>query len=120
MSNPLAVIACNEIFGLAKTYINGRNQRKIAIAEIEAKKESLCAMIEANRHLVEQYFQFQFAERQYILQESFRLLEEGLQRNNIEGMNFALHSITQTIQTSPLKGFQEFQLAITNNQTMLL
>jgi len=79
--------------------------------EIKAKRDIAVAAIQAQRELIEKYFEHRFAERASALSAFFKLLEQAVDTRNDAELDAALHGILGVVKDSPLKDFESFRAA---------
>jgi len=110
--NPLD--ALREYFEYAKATEAERTRRK----EIRAKRDVAVAAIQAQRELIEIYFEHRFAERKVALSRLLDLLTHAVDKRNEAELNVALSGILGIIQDSPLKDFEAFRQARLEGQVI--
>lgn len=85
-------------------------------AKIQADKEVAIKVIEEQSALLRLYFENIFAERKYVINKNFELLEQALEQDNMQMANLAMNSINHLMQQSPLAQAKELMANINNPQ----
>lgn len=79
--------------------------------EIRAKRDVAVAAIQAQRELIEKYFEHRFAERASALSMFFKHLEHAVDTRNDAELDTALNGILSVVKDSPLKDYESFRAA---------
>lgn len=103
--NPLEVLKEYFVFKKAEEEEITERQR------IRAKRDMAVAAIQAQRELIEKYFEYRFAERSTTLAELFKLLDHAVQNRSENELDAALQGILGVVKDSPLKDFESFTSA---------
>lgn len=106
----------SDVISAYKEYKIVKLQTEVEIKRIEAERDKAIQAIQAQRALVQDYFDKAFTERAKNLECSFTLLDQAIQAGNSEAMSAALTIIVNTIQSSPLADFASFSRAIQDSE----
>ena len=79
--------------------------------EIRARRDTAVAAIQAQKELIETYFEKRFAERRQALSGFLELLTHAVDTKNDKELDAALGGILGIVQDSPLKDFEAFRQA---------
>ncbi len=110
--NPLAVL--QEYFSYKKATESEITRRE----EIQARREIAVATIQAQKEALEQYFHLRFEERATVLSELFKLLDNAVDKQDINGLDGALNGILDVVKDNPLKDFESFRDAFISGKTI--
>ncbi len=79
---------------------------------IRANRDVALARIKSQREILELYLTKTFKERKAVIENSFRVLDEGIASGNDKAIDAAMTMIVNTVQTSPLQGVKEIMRQI--------
>ncbi len=79
---------------------------------IRANRDVALARIKSQREILELYLTKTFKERKAVIENSFRILDEGIASGNDKAIDAAMTMIVNTVQTSPLQGVKEIMRQI--------
>lgn len=108
--NPLEVV--REYVSYRKTVAEQRTERE----RIAAKRDVAVRLIESEREIILDYFAQRFAERKSALNGFFDVLHAAVREKNESGMDTALSGILGIVKDSPLRDFEAFRQARTDNR----
>jgi len=85
------------------------NEEQTKREEIRAQKEVYIEEIRTKKEILLDYFDNIFRERREIYQKFFKALDKGIEKENIELIQYATNAIVTIAMDSPLKDLQKFQ-----------
>jgi hypothetical protein len=106
----------SDVISAYKNYRIVKLQTEVEIRKIEAERDKTIAAIQAQRDVMQYYFDKAFSERAKNLERALLLLDQAISNDNAEAMNVALTLIVSTIQASPLAGFTAFTKALQDSE----
>ncbi|MCL7749215.1 hypothetical protein [Halalkalibacter alkaliphilus] len=117
-----AAIALQSLNKIADSYFDYKKVKEVEITnrmEIKAKRDVAIEAIRSNREVMLYALEETFKERGKTLDQMFQGLDRAIEEDNIEYIDRFLSGIVTTIQTSPFRGFGEFQKSVGTGEHVL-
>jgi len=105
---PVPVVdAANEVVEQVTELMRIREIEQTKREDIAARRDTALAAISSQKEIILEYMRSTFAERAAVLQEDFKVIDQALERNDVQMLNAALTNMVQVIQTSPFQAIQQ-------------
>ena len=105
---PVPVVdAANEVVEQVTELMRIREIEQTKREDIAARRDTALAAISSQKEIILECMRSTFAERAAVLQEDFKVIDEALERNDVQMLNAALTNMVQVIQTSPFQAIQQ-------------
>lgn len=109
ISSPsMALSAFSSILNVVKECKIVHETEETKREEIRARRDIIIKKYEQQRYVLETYLTNTFKERSMTIEGFFKALDSGIKTRNVEVIGWAMQSIVNVLQTSPLKGFNDF------------
>jgi len=105
---PVPVVdAANEVVEQVTELMRIREIEQTKREDIAARRDTALAAISSQKEIILECMRSTFAERAAVLQEDFKVIDQALERNDVQMLNAALTNMVQVIQTSPFQAIQQ-------------
>ena len=105
---PVPVVdAANEVVEQVTELMRIREIEQTKREDIAARRDTALAAISSQKEIILECMRSTFAERAAVLQKDFKVIDQALERNDVQMLNAALTNMVQVIQTSPFQAIQQ-------------
>lgn len=123
LENVATIIPTEDVLQFFKLLTEAYKEYQITerdIAKIEAQKEILLTEINRKYDLYFTVFNKIFEERKSVVDKSFGIINEGLEKDDKQLISMGLHSLSQVVSSSPFADINRLSATLENSQTIMI